>query len=184
MGKFRISEVSVLGLTGRVVIYPPLDHPVWLVPAFLIGACIGSFLNVVIYRLPLGLSVNDPKRSFCPKCKSDIPMRQNIPLISWLALKGKCSNCQAPIASRVSAKKPGAEKLLESIRRAGLPSFGGFPGMRSLPSVGTAARSLRGAGFPRSHHSHPWAPRSAAPLEDVEQRSCCHWPAGRPAPEY
>ena len=82
------------------VIYPPLDHPVWLLPAFLIGACIGSFLNVVIYRLPLGLSVNDPKRSFCPKCKSEIPMRLNIPLVSWLALRGKCSNCKDPIASR------------------------------------------------------------------------------------
>ncbi|MEP4078676.1 prepilin peptidase [Haloferula sp.] len=82
------------------MIYPPLDHPVWLVPAFLIGACIGSFLNVVIYRLPLGLSVNDPKRSFCPKCKYEIPMRQNIPLFSWLSLRGKCSSCKAPIASR------------------------------------------------------------------------------------
>lgn len=82
------------------MIYPPLDHPVWLVPAFLIGACIGSFLNVVIYRLPLGLSVNDPKRSFCPSCKYEIPMRQNVPLFSWLSLKGKCSNCKSPIASR------------------------------------------------------------------------------------
>lgn len=82
------------------MIYPPLDHPLWLVPALLIGACIGSFLNVVIYRLPLGLSVNNPKRSFCPKCKADIPMRLNIPLVSWLALRGKCTNCKAPIAAR------------------------------------------------------------------------------------
>jgi leader peptidase (prepilin peptidase)/N-methyltransferase len=82
------------------VIYPPLDHPVWLVPAFLIGACIGSFLNVVIYRLPLGLSVNNPKRSFCPKCKYEIPMRQNIPLFSWLSLRGKCFSCKAPISAR------------------------------------------------------------------------------------
>ncbi|MEM9235478.1 MAG: prepilin peptidase, partial [Verrucomicrobiota bacterium] len=82
------------------MIYPPLDHPVWLLPAFLIGACIGSFLNVVIYRLPLNLSVNDPKRSFCPKCKYEIPMRQNIPLWSWLALRGKCANCKASIPAR------------------------------------------------------------------------------------
>ena len=68
--------------------------------AFAIGSCIGSFLNVVIYRMPLGLSVNDPKRSFCPNCKSEIPMRRNIPLVSWLSLRGKCADCKAPISSR------------------------------------------------------------------------------------
>lgn len=83
-----------------IQIFPTLAHPLWFVPAFLIGACIGSFLNVVIYRVPLGLSVNEPKRSFCPKCKGDIPMRLNIPLVSWLWLRGKCKNCRAPIAFR------------------------------------------------------------------------------------
>ncbi|WP_417398462.1 prepilin peptidase [Haloferula chungangensis] len=55
---------------------------------------------MVIYRLPLGLSVNHPKRSFCPTCKYEIPMSQNIPLFTWLALRGKCRNCKAPIAAR------------------------------------------------------------------------------------
>jgi len=91
--------VSV-GLNAATLIYPSLAHPIWLVPAFLIGACIGSFLNVVIYRVPLGLSVNEPSRSFCPKCKHPIPMRLNIPLVSWLWLRGKCANCKAPIAFR------------------------------------------------------------------------------------
>jgi leader peptidase (prepilin peptidase) / N-methyltransferase len=91
-----------MGFNGGTLIqiFPTLAHPVWFVPAFLIGACIGSFLNVVIYRVPLGLSVNEPKRSFCPKCKGDIPMRLNIPLVSWLWLRGKCKNCRAPIAFR------------------------------------------------------------------------------------
>lgn len=84
-------------------IFPSLAHPVWYAPALLIGACIGSFLNVVIYRVPLGLSVNEPKRSFCPKCKADIPMRLNIPLVSWLWLRGRCANCKAPIAFRYFA---------------------------------------------------------------------------------
>ncbi|MGV3661082.1 MAG: prepilin peptidase [Prosthecobacter sp.] len=68
--------------------------------AFYIGAGIGSFLNVVIYRLPLGLSVNKPKRSFCPSCKTQIPMWQNIPLLSWLMLRGKCASCGGKISVR------------------------------------------------------------------------------------
>ncbi len=64
------------------------------------GACIGSFLNVVIYRMPRGLSVNNPKRSFCPECKSPIPMTLNLPVISWLYLRGKCRDCAAPIPFR------------------------------------------------------------------------------------
>jgi leader peptidase (prepilin peptidase) / N-methyltransferase len=68
--------------------------------AFVLGASIGSFLNVCIYRMPLGLSVNEPKRSFCPKCKYQIPWYSNLPLITWIAQRGKCSNCRAPISVR------------------------------------------------------------------------------------
>lgn len=70
---------------------------------FILGAVVGSFLNVVIYRLPLGLSVNEPKRSFCPHCKTQIPWYENIPLFSWLLLRGKCARCGAPIAFRYFA---------------------------------------------------------------------------------
>jgi leader peptidase (prepilin peptidase)/N-methyltransferase len=87
-------------LNSGALFYPPLDHWIWLIPAFLIGACIGSFLNVVIYRVPLGMSVNEPKRSFCPKCKKPIPMWLNTPLISWLWLRGKCAECGSSIAFR------------------------------------------------------------------------------------
>lgn len=97
-------HAGAVGLNGGALltspIYPPFDHWIWLVPAFLIGACIGSFLNVVIYRVPLNMSVNEPKRSFCPKCKKAIPMWLNLPLISWLWLRGKCAECGAPIAFR------------------------------------------------------------------------------------
>lgn len=68
--------------------------------AFTIGSSIGSFLNVVIYRVPNGLSVNEPKRSFCPNCKTQIPAWYNIPLITWLWLRGKCRWCKEPIAFR------------------------------------------------------------------------------------
>lgn len=67
---------------------------------FFIGLCVGSFLNVCIHRIPRGLSVNDPKRSFCPSCKKQLPAWQNIPVITWLSQLGKCRNCQAPIAVR------------------------------------------------------------------------------------
>ena len=60
----------------------------------------GSFLNVVIYRVPLGLSVNEPKRSFCPKCRAPIPWWHNLPLISWLQLRGRCASCRIAIPFR------------------------------------------------------------------------------------
>ncbi len=68
--------------------------------AFFLGACVGSFLNVCIYRLPLDMSVNEPKRSFCPLCKYQIPWTSNLPLITWLLQRGKCANCKAPIPFR------------------------------------------------------------------------------------
>jgi len=83
--------------------YPPLTHPIWYLPVVLLGACIGSFLNVVIYRVPRDLSVNKPKRSFCPRCEAPILWHQNLPMISWLMLRGKCANCREPIAFRYFA---------------------------------------------------------------------------------
>ena len=78
----------------------PLSLPIWPVLAFVFGACIGSFLNVVIYRVPLGLKVSDPKRSFCPHCQKEIPWFRNIPLLTWLLQRGKCAECGAPISFR------------------------------------------------------------------------------------
>jgi leader peptidase (prepilin peptidase) / N-methyltransferase len=68
--------------------------------AFILGAVVGSFLNVCIYRLPLSLSVNEPRRSFCPVCKTPIPWHQNLPLVSWLMLRGRCASCGSKIAFR------------------------------------------------------------------------------------
>ena len=73
-----------------------------IVPVFLalLGACVGSFLNVVVYRLPRGLSVQNPPRSFCPSCGAAIPWWLNLPIISWLWLRGKSACCHKPIAAR------------------------------------------------------------------------------------
>ncbi|PYO10173.1 MAG: hypothetical protein DMD30_03615 [Gemmatimonadetes bacterium] len=64
---------------------------------FAIGAAIGSFLNVCIGRWPEGMSVVRP-RSRCPKCGHQIKASENIPILSWLMLRGRCSNCHQPIS--------------------------------------------------------------------------------------
>ena len=98
-------------------------HP-WVFNActLVVGTCIGSFLNVVIYRLPLmlfldadaGATVKGESsetensssmnlafpRSFCPKCLRTLSWRENIPLLSYLVLKGRCKNCLFPISMR------------------------------------------------------------------------------------
>ena len=79
---------------------PPWDSPFYAVATFLFGICVGSFLNVVIYRVPRGLSINKPKRSFCPPCKKEIPISRNIPLFTWLIQRGKCAECKSTIPSR------------------------------------------------------------------------------------
>lgn len=66
---------------------------------FLFGLAFGSFLNVCIYRLPLGLSVVTP-RSACPECKRPIAFYDNLPVLSWLLLGGRCRNCETVISPR------------------------------------------------------------------------------------
>lgn len=75
--------------------------PFWAVTAGLFGAMIGSFLNVMIYRLPReSLSVSRPKRSFCLHCGGSIPWFDNIPLLSWFLLNGKCRWCGIAVSLR------------------------------------------------------------------------------------
>ena len=73
---------------------------------FLLGLSVGSFLNVCIYRIPRpDLSPYSPQRSFCPTCSHPIKARDNIPLLSYLLLRGKCRHCEA----RISAVYPAVE---------------------------------------------------------------------------
>lgn len=73
--------------------------PTWLVavPAAVVGLVVGSFANVPIHRWPLGKSVTEPARSACPSCGAEIQARDNVPVVSWVLLGGRCRHCDAAI---------------------------------------------------------------------------------------
>jgi leader peptidase (prepilin peptidase)/N-methyltransferase len=74
-------------------------QPLLILYAFVLGAVVGSFLNVVIYRVPRRLSIVKP-RSACPSCATPIAWFDNLPIISWLILGGRCRSCRGAIAIR------------------------------------------------------------------------------------
>lgn len=100
---------------------------IWLLAlfGFLLGAVIGSFLNVVIYRVPAGLSVVYP-RSRCPHCGHTLTPIELVPILSWAVQGGKCRNCKAPIAARYPLVEAltGALFALAAVLR---PDFPGLP---------------------------------------------------------
>jgi leader peptidase (prepilin peptidase)/N-methyltransferase len=71
----------------------------WIALVAVLGALIGSFANVVVYRWPRGESVVTP-RSRCPSCGRTLAPIDLVPVLSWLALRGRCRTCQAPISPR------------------------------------------------------------------------------------
>lgn len=78
--------------------------PVWplLAATAAVGAVLGSFFNVCVYRIPRGLSVVNPP-SACPHCDQRIAPYDNVPVLGWLFLRGKCRSCRAPISPRYPA---------------------------------------------------------------------------------
>ena len=96
-----------------------MTQSLWAVYSFIVGLCIGSFLNVCVSRWPAGLSVVRP-RSRCPKCERQIGAMENIPLVSWMALRGKCRGCGNPI----SVQYPLVELSVGLIFLASYLSFG------------------------------------------------------------
>src|SRR2546425_1195530 len=93
--------------------------PILLFGAGLLGLCLGSFLNVCIVRLPNDQSLLSPP-SACPHCKHPIAWRDNIPVASWLLLKGRCRHCGAPI----SRQYPVVEAAVGLIWIAGVLAYG------------------------------------------------------------
>ncbi len=114
------SILSLLAQTGRRIEIrePPISpETIWLIGAvlfacwlFAMGACVGSFLNVVVYRVPAKISLISPG-SRCPRCLHPIRWQHNIPIIGWLILRGRCADCQLPIARRY----PQVELLIATI---------------------------------------------------------------------
>jgi leader peptidase (prepilin peptidase)/N-methyltransferase len=76
-----------------------MQHLVLIIFVFALGACIGSFLNVVVWRLPRGESLVTPP-SHCPKCNTPLAWYDNIPIFGWIFLAGKCRYCREPISPR------------------------------------------------------------------------------------
>jgi leader peptidase (prepilin peptidase) / N-methyltransferase len=102
------------------------DH-LSVLASFLSGAIVGSFLNVCIYRIPREISLISPLRSFCPHCDRAIPWQDNIPLLSWLALRGRCGHCGKPIGWRYPIVE-----LLTAVLFAKAASLTAFPVLLSV----------------------------------------------------
>jgi leader peptidase (prepilin peptidase)/N-methyltransferase len=114
---------------------------VWL---FSVGASIGSFLNVVVYRLPLGLNLVHPG-SHCPRCLAPIRWRHNIPVFGWLILRGKCYDCKLPISPRY----PLIELLIGSL-------FAGIAWLELFRWHSFEVPTLIAFARPHLHPSQPW----------------------------
>jgi len=84
-------------MMSELYLYHPVFRQTFAVFAFLLGMMVGSFLNVCIYRIPAGKSIVYPP-SGCPLCGHQIRWYENIPVLSWLAPRGRCSGCKAPIS--------------------------------------------------------------------------------------
>ncbi len=78
-------------------LYMLAAQSMWVIFVFALGACVGSLTNVLVYRLPLGLSVVTPP-SRCPACETRLTWRENIPIFGWLLLRGRCRFCKSPIS--------------------------------------------------------------------------------------
>ena len=102
--------------------------------SFALGCCVASFLNVCIWRLPRDESVVSPP-SHCPKCNARIRWYQNIPVVSWLALRGRCANCGEPISDRyIIVELLGGALFLLVYLCWGMPFFfGGAPAFWLTP---------------------------------------------------
>ncbi|HLY33154.1 MAG TPA: prepilin peptidase [Jatrophihabitantaceae bacterium] len=111
----------------------------WATIAGILGLAVGSFLNVVIYRVPAGESVVHPP-SKCPNCGAPIRNRHNVPVLGWLVLRGRCYDCHAPISPRypIVEAATGALFAAVTIRIVDLHLGEALPAYLYLTAIGVA----------------------------------------------
>jgi len=91
-----------------------MPQPMLLCIAGLLGLAVGSFLNVVIYRVPRDESLVRPG-SHCPRCGGAVRVRHNVPVLGWLLLRGRCADCRTPISVRYPLVEAGAAVLFVAV---------------------------------------------------------------------
>jgi len=150
------------------------------------GACIASFLNVVIWRVPRGESIVSPP-SHCPKCGHPIRWWENIPVLSWIALRGKCSKCREPISPRyIFVEALGAALFAAAYWRFGLmaPAMwvwislmiaGSFIDFdhKLLPDFTTVGGMVLGVALSLTGLAVAWRPEAAASAFIAPVQSVC-----------
>lgn len=122
-------------MTGATELGLPIV--VWASWAAVLGLCVGSFLNVVIYRVPAGLSVVSPG-SACPACAHEIRGRHNVPVLGWMALRGRCFDCGSSISPRYPLVEAGTAALFAAmvLRFADQPRL--WPTLLYVVAIGVA----------------------------------------------
>jgi leader peptidase (prepilin peptidase) / N-methyltransferase len=171
--------------------------------AAVIGLLVGSFLNVVVYRTPRHISVSSP-RSFCPTCDRQLAAWENVPVVSWLVLRGRCHSCGEPISIRYPLVEAGTAVsfalvtvawhgrapaigyciLAATLLAITLIDIGGLRAPLAVAAMGTAAGDL--ALIAATLWSHNWATLTGAQLGLVAGASIfavlrhgdpeCTWP--------
>src|SRR4051794_38458950 len=128
--------VSCAGIMGAV---PPAPTAALLVVIMLLGLAVGSFLNVVIHRVPRGESVVSPPSS-CPSCGARIRPCHNVPVLGWLLLRGRCADCGVRISARYPLVELATAVVFVALaaRLAQLDQLGAVPAFAYFGAIGIA----------------------------------------------
>lgn len=113
-----------------------MSHGLLVAAVGVLGLLVGSFLNVVVWRVPRGESVVRPA-SACPRCGHPIRPRDNVPVLSWLALRGRCRDCREPIPARYPLVEAGTGALFAAVAWLTGPSWA-LPALGYLAAVAVA----------------------------------------------
>jgi prepilin signal peptidase PulO-like enzyme (type II secretory pathway) len=151
---------------------------------FALGACLGSFLNVVLHRLPAGKSLLSPP-SACPSCAHRIAWHDNVPILGWLALRARCRHCRNPIPARYPAVETACGLLFATLFWTASTHTGGdlleTPGaLQTLALRLAIASTATTAGLLATETTNPGTTRPAAWLVATPSLLLIAWLAATP----